>query len=402
MKSNGSKYGLPEKVVFCKKCVMSNQRPQSSPEFKKNSVKIEGSGFQEDGVCDACHWHEAKKEIDWEERARELSDLCQRHRRDDGEYDILIPGSGGKDSIFVAHLLKTKYNMNPLTVTWAPHMYTDVGWRNFNHWLAVGFDNCLVTPNPVVHATLTRLAFRNLVNPFQPFIIGQKLAAVRMAKKFGIKLVMYGENQAESHNSFESNLSPLVDPKHFSVSGNEEDLFIGGSSVQELEEEHGIKGADLGLYKPLLREHIEEAEIEAHFMSYYENWSPQKSYFYAKDISGFESNPDGRSEGTYSKYVSLDDKVDGQHYFTHYIKFGLGRATHDAIRDIQDGYITREEGVSLVRKFDHEFPKKYFQDFLDYIQIDEDEYWQLIDNARPGHLWELGEDGGWVLREVVS
>ena len=113
-------------------------------------------------------------------------------------------------------------------------------------------------------------------------------------------------------------------------------------------------------------------------------------------MSDFLSNPLGRSEGTYSKYSSLDDKVDGQHYFTMLIKFGQGRAMNDACRDIRDGYITREE-VSLVNKYDEEFPKNHFKFFLDYIDITEEKYWEVINESRSEHLWKF--DGkSWSLR----
>ena len=140
--------------------------------------------------------------------------------------------------------------------------------------------------------------------------------------------------------------------------------------------------------------------IEIHYMSYYHSWSPQKNYYYAKEHSEFESNPDGRSEGTYSKFSSLDDKIDGQHYYTMYIKFGQGRAMNDACRDIRDGYIIRDEALALMKKYDGEFPKKYFQEFLNYINITEEEYWNIIDNARSPHLWEK-KNGEWHLKHVV-
>jgi len=203
-------HGLPEKVIFCKKCLISNQRPSSSPEFKKDSTQIKTVGFGEDGICDACRFYELKKQLDWNEREKRLANLCDRFRRSDGRYDVIVPGSGGKDSIFVAHILKYQYNMNPLTVTWAPHIYTDIGWRNFQNWLKAGFDNILITPNPKVHAIMTRLAFENLVNPFQPFIIGQRNIAPKIAINYDISFIMYGENQAEAHNSFDENMSPLM------------------------------------------------------------------------------------------------------------------------------------------------------------------------------------------------
>lgn len=83
------------------------------------------------------------------------------------------------------------------------------------------------------------------------------------------------------------------------------------------------------------------------------------------------------------------------------IKFGLGRASYDAAQEIRNGKITREEGVSLVRKFDQEFPAKYFGEFLEYIDLTESEFWEVVDRFRSPHLWEK-RDGVWQLRHVVS
>jgi hypothetical protein len=163
---------------------------------------------------------------------------------------------------------------------------------------------------------------------------------------------------------------------------------------------HGVSKQDMYLYIPFLEEQIAEKNIEVHFMSYYHNWSPQDHYYYAKDHSRFQCNPDGRSEGTYTKFSSLDDRIDGQHYYTTYIKFGQARATHDACRDIRDGFISREEGLALVKKYDGEFPKRYFQEVLKYMQITEERYWEVIDGARSPHLWEK-IDGQWRLKHAV-
>ena len=93
-------------------------------------------------------------------------------------------GSGGKDSAYTAHILKYKYNMNPLTVTWAPHLYTDIGWKNFTNWMHVGgLDNILFTPNGKLHRLLTQLSFKNLLHPFQPFIIGQRIIGPKKLRR---------------------------------------------------------------------------------------------------------------------------------------------------------------------------------------------------------------------------
>ena len=169
-------YGLPREVKFCKRCVISNQRPNSDVEFKHTrATKKATIGFDAEGVCDACRLTERKRgTIDWAGRDRELRELCDRYRRNDGRYDCLVPGSGGKDSFYAAYKLKYEYGMHPLTVTWAPHIYTDWGWKNHQAWIHAGFDNYLCTPNGRVHRLLTRLAVDNLFHPFQAFMLGQK------------------------------------------------------------------------------------------------------------------------------------------------------------------------------------------------------------------------------------
>ena len=133
-------YGLPEEVVFCSRCVISNQRPSSTVEFKSNvKEKKTTITFREDGICDACHYQDIKNnKIDWNAREENLRRLLDRFRKNDGGYDVVVPGSGGKDSAYTSHILKYKYGMNPLTVTWAPHKYTDIGFKNFENWLHIG------------------------------------------------------------------------------------------------------------------------------------------------------------------------------------------------------------------------------------------------------------------------
>ena len=191
-------YGLPAQVRFCKSCVMSNQRPSSAVEYEHTIASRKKTlQFDENGICDACNLARAKDErVDWSERDRELRELCDRHRRPDGRYDVIVPGSGGKDSMLASHLLKHQYGMHPLTVTWAPHIYTDVGWRNFQSWTQGGFDNVTFTPNGKVHRLLTKLAVENLLHPFQPFIVarGRTVAYMKWTVMLYIKvLIAYGD-----------------------------------------------------------------------------------------------------------------------------------------------------------------------------------------------------------------
>ena len=402
MKKEVPFFGLPEQIKFCSKCVISNQRPSSTVEFKSkhNDLKkvIE---YSEENICSACAYNEQKmKNINWQERDEKLRELCDKHRRNNGDYDVIVPGSGGKDSAYTAHILKYKYGMNPLTVTWAPHLYTNIGWENFTNWMHVGgLDNILYTPNGKLHRLLTKLAFKNLLHPFQPFIVGQRIIGPSIAKKFGVDLVMYGENQAEYGNKIEENKSPKMDDTFFSAE-DFENIRLGGEKIIDIIDEYGFTKSDFKPYVPLTSYEIKNSNIEVHYLGYYLKWDPQECFYYAVDNTGFKANTE-RTQGSYSKYSSIDDKIDPFHYYTTYIKFGIGRATYDAAQEIRNDKITREEGIQLVKKYDHEFPDKYFNEFLDYIDITEEEFWKIIDKNRSPHLWKK-VDGKWEIKKTIQ
>ena len=398
-----TKYGLPEVVKFCKKCVISNQRPSSSIEFKnKQGEQKKVINFDEHGVCSACIYHQEKdQEINWSEREEKLLDLLKKFKSKDGSYDVIVPGSGGKDSAFTSHILKYKYGMNPLTVTWAPHLYTEIGFKNFQEWIHTGgHDNILYTPNGILHQEMTKNAFLNLLHPFQPFIIGQRIIGPAMAKKFGVQLVMYGENQAEYGNAIEENINPIMNMEFFSSEGDEENMLFGGVPMREYIESGKYSKADFAPYITPKKQDILDAGIEVHYLGYYLKWDPQECYYYAVENTGFKANTE-RTEGTYSKYSSIDDKIDPFHYFTTLIKFGLGRCSYDAAQEVRNGKITLEEAEYLVQKYDVEFPEKYFEEFCQYMGISEDQFWEAIEEHRSPHIWKkVGND--WKLRHTAS
>jgi N-acetyl sugar amidotransferase len=394
-------YNLPREVYFCRSCVMSNQRPSSYPEFKHTKDrKTPTLHIDEEGVCDACRFAEKKDQVDWQAREGELERLLDRFRRNDGEYDCLLPGSGGKDSIYASHVLKYKYGMHPLTITWPPILYTDIGWQNFRNWIEVGgFDNITFKPNGRVMKLLTRLSTENLLHPFQTFILGQKNLAPKIALQYKIPLIFYGENEAEYGNPIADNATSLRDKSYYTTKDMSE-IYLGGVSIPELVEKYKIPLNELKAYLPANHEELKRSKIEVHYLGYYLKWTPQESYYYSVEHSGFEANP-VRTEGTYSKYNSLDDRIDGLHYYTTYIKFGLGRASYDASQEIRNKHLTREEGVALVRRFDGEFPEKYFYEIMGYIGLQPDYFLELCDKFRSPHLW-MKVNGEWKLRHVVS
>jgi N-acetyl sugar amidotransferase len=374
-------YNLPSEVKFCRKCTVSNQRPRIT--------------FDEHDVCSACNFADYKRShFDWSQREQELIDLCNKHRRTDGSYDVIVPCSGGKDGGFVAHQLKYKYGMNPLTVTWAPLLPTDIGRQNLHNFIQSGFDNILGTPNGKITRKLTNLSFRHLGDPFQPFIYGQTNFPLKMAVQHNVPLIMYGENGeveygGDMKNAFRPTREIADHDKHY-FSGMPPEFWI----------EHGVSANDMMPFMAPPFEQIQTNRTEIHFLGYYKHWDPQENFYYCTENTGFVPNTE-RSEGTYSKYASLDDRVDGFHYYLGFIKFGIGRTTSDTAHEIRDGKITREEGIALVRKYDGEFPRKYYQEFLDYVGIGDEEFREVIDSWRSDHLWR--RDGeAWVLRHSIT
>jgi len=373
-------YNLPKKVKFCKSCTISNQRPRIT--------------FDKNGICSACNFNLYKKKIDWKKREEELLKLLDKFRSKTSGFDCLVPSSGGKDSGYVAHILKYKYEMNPLTITWAPNIWTDIGFKNYNGLVDSGISNILGKPNGEINKILTKLSFIHVGDPFQPFVYGQANFPLMMSVQYNIPLIFYGENGEVEYGGDLKNA-------HKPTKGlNDDKKHYFSNHPPKHCEKYQIKKKDLDFYNAPNIKKINKIGSEMHFFSYYHYWDPQENFYYCTKNTNFLPNLE-RSEGTYSKYASLDDQLDGFHYYLMYIKFGIGRATSDSAHEIRDEKISREEGVSLVKKYDGEFPKKYFKVFLKYIDMNENEFWNIINSWRSDHIWKK-EKKNYKLRTIIS
>ena len=382
---------IPKEVMWCKRCTISNQRPRVQ--------------FDKEGICSACNYGEYKTKINWKKREDELLFLLDKHRKKNGEWDVIVPSSGGKDSGYVAHQLRFKYNMNPLTVTWAPLEYTNIGWRNLQSNIGSGFTNLLCTPNGKFQRKLARLCFEELGDAFHVFVLGQLSYPYQIAQKFNVPLIFFGENgeleyagdhehQDMSYKSCEKCI------KHYYKGVTFDQLLSFGLKNKDYLSEKDFAKSDLNFYKiPNLEDLKKKNIVGQHYFSYFHKWIPQENFYYCAEHTDYKPNPE-RSEGTYSKYASLDDKMDGMHFYMRYINFGLGRCADEAAHEVRDGHITRQEGVALMNKYDGEFPKKYFNDFLNYLNISQDHFWDVVDAWRPKHLWDK-KGNRWELKNPI-
>jgi len=385
---------LPNEVKYCKKCVISNQRPRIV--------------FDEEGVCGACRWWEEKENnVDWDLRQKQFKELLDKHRSKDGRFDVLVPSSGGKDSGSIAHKLKYEYGMHPLSVTWSPLLYTDIGFQNLQNMISSGIPSHLFTPNRMLQRVISKLGLVLVGNHFEAFGRGQISYVFHVALDMGVKLIMFGENGELEYGGTLRNKDEPGQPI-----GDWVELYHKGCKTDEMVKfgvENGyvkkevLSDSTLKYYAPPPAQELEEVGAEFHWFGYYNKWLPQENFYYVAENYGFKTWQEGHSEATYNKYASLDDLTDPPHYYMSYIKFGIGRATSDAAHEIREKHITREEGVALVHRYDHIFPDRYLKEFLQYMDMTEEEYWDVINayRERRPNLWKK-VNGEWKLKHHVS
>lgn len=379
-----------EKVVFCKNCTMSNQRPRIQ--------------FNEKGFCSACVFNEYKnKHVDWDKREKELSDVCDKFRKEDGTWDVIVPSSGGKDSSYVSYMLKEKYDMHPLTVSMAPGLPTQIGQQNLFNMSFTGQDNVLFTPNGIIHRKLSRESLIEFGDNFIPFAYGQINIPLQCAVKFNVPFVIFGENgELEYGGTIQDYNRPTLRISTI-PSGKFSGLRTPGAASRLPNENwlpEGIKVEDVKFYLPPTQEELDKAKVECYFYNYFENWRPEEHVDIAKKYCNYKEGNE-RTEGTYTDFASLDDKTDGFHYYMMFIKLGIGRATSDSAHQVRHGLLTRDEGVELVQKFDGEFPNKYLKEFLEYMSITREELDSVFDKFRRDLIWKK-DNNEWRLRHQIS
>ena len=159
---------------------------------------------------------------------------------------------------------------------------------------------------------------------------------------------------------------------------------------------------------------VNHSKIQVHYFGYYEPWHPQGNYYYSVEHGGFVTAPE-RLSGVYTKYASIDDKMEEFNYYTTGIKYGIGWTSFVSAFESRSGDLTREEAVALTKKYDIEFPETWINDFLEYVSLPSKEFPEaskhfeqpiidriyfdnLVDKFRSPHIWKLDGDK-WSLRK---
>lgn len=365
-------------VTFCKSCLMPNTRP-----------RVE---FDDAGVCNACHNALTKPKIDWEQRRREFLEMIEEKKAQSGhpDYDCIVPWSGGKDSSYIAHRLKFEFGLNPLLVTFSPLVPNDIAVHNREEMLKLGFDHLMVRPNQKVSRRIAKRFFIERGNPKIHWDAGVNSLPVRVAVSYKIPLIFYAEHgESEYGGRVLSEESKKI--RDFTeVVENQ----IGDDPLNWMDDV--IEEKDLAPYiYPDLGE-VEDVGVQAMYFSYFFRWSMLENYEYIKDKFDFMLAENGRTQGTFTNFDSLDDKIDNLYYYMQYVKFGFGRATRDACRMINNNQMDRATALQHVRDYDHEFPSQDHAAHLDYLGLDEAEFMETIDKHRNSEIWTF-EGNQWRL-----
>lgn len=364
-------------IKYCSKCLMPNSRPRIV--------------FDDEGVCNACRHAEKKREIDWKVRKSEFEQILNRYRSRNGSWDCVIPWSGGKDSSSIAYRLKYEFGMNPLLVTFSPMMINEVGEKNREAMLRAGFDHFFVRPNQKTHRRLANRFFVERGNPKIAWDAGINAVPIQVAVKFNIPLVFYAEHG-------ESEYGGKVLQKDSAKIRNFTEVIehqVGDDPRNWVDDEITEKDLQPYIYPDLSE--IHKANVKVYYFAYFFKWSMFENYQYLKDKINFHTNPRGRTMGTFTDFDSLDDKMDPLYYYMQFIKFGFGRTVRDASRLIQNGHISREEGLGYAHRYDGEFPHEFFDEVLEYIELTEKEFYEIVDKHRNPEVWKK-EANEWKLR----
>ena len=350
--------------------------------------------FNPKGICNACENSEKKKLIDWKARKKLFLDIIKKHKENKNNnpyYDCIVPWSGGKDSSSIAHKIKNDYGLNPLLVTFSPLIPNNIGEKNRDALLKLGFDSIFVKPNNNVSRKLAQRFFKERGNPKVAWDAGVNSAPIRVALNYKIPLVFYAEHGESEYGGlvlseeslFRRDLTEVIEHQigDYPENWNNDEISLKNLAPYIYPEENEFK----------------KFKVEALYFSYFFKWSMFDNYEYVKEnIPGFEKLPQ-KTDGTFTDFDSLDDKIDNVYYYLQYIKFGFGRATRDACRLIQNGHMTREEAITMANLYDHEFPKTNFEDVLSYLKLNQNEFDEIVNKHRNHEIWETNGNN-WRLK----
>lgn len=347
-----------DNLKWCSNCLSMSTRPRIS--------------FDQRGFCNACQWMEEKKTIDWDRRLDELNSLLNNHRRKNGDYDVIVPVSGGKDGSYVAYNLKKKFNMNPLAVTVTPALQLELGEKNLKSFIDSGFDHVSININPKSLRKVNKAGFTEMGFPYYGWLMAIHTAVLKFANKFGVNLIIYGEDgEVEYGGSSETKNNPIYNVDYMKR------IYLE-AGYEKVLNNCDLSQNDLNFFKFPEESEISSDKLEITHWSYFENWDPYRNYLLAKKECGLEEATI-KNSGTFTNFSQNDQALYALHTYLMYLKFGFGRANQDACIEIRRGAMDRSQAINLVRLYDGEYPEMYLEEYMAYYEITKEEFDLILD-----------------------
>ncbi len=357
--------------------------------------------FDDDGVCSGCRTSEQYYKVDWKERESIFKEILEEYKikaeKNKSHYDCIIPVSGGKDSHYQAHIIKNKYGLNPLFVTYNHLFNAPLGVRNL-HNLINKFNCDLVrfTTNPGTARKISRYMLKKCGDLTWHYHCGILTFPIQVAVRYKIPLIIWAENNFY-YNVGAFNPGDMVEfsrkhRKDFGLRGLEAEGMIGHDDITR---------GDISPFVYPSDEEIEGVGVRGIYLSNFILWDEKKQGEMMIDMYDFQPAKAPRDR-TFNLYAKLDDyHANGAHDYLKFLKFGYGRATDDAAIMIRAGRMTREEGIELVNKHDHVRPRD-LDVWLNFVGMDEKEFLGHVESQRDPDIWEKNDKGDWVMNDSVA
>jgi len=372
-------------IKYCRHCVYPETKPDLS--------------LDENGICDACRFVDVKDTTNWDLRRKELAEIFERFKNKDGSnYDCIIPVSGGKDSTFQTYVVKEEFGLNPLCVSYHLPEFTDLGRKNLENLKKLGVDCLEFTPNPEICKKMQKIALIEFGDAQWPEHFGIFTVPVQVAVRYNIPLIVWGENsQAEYGGPLNDMENKYLDSKwceqYGTRVGGQSNSFVG----PEVMLKHGIDRKFLNPYIYPSDEEIKQVGVTGIFLGSFIRWNIKEQLQKVRDL-GFTLH-DGPSEGTFTNYENLDNKIQGIHDYFKWLKFGYGRATDNASIQIRLNSINREEAMKLVKEHEGKLPERYLDEFLEQWDMSRDEFLQITEKFTNKDLFKKDENGNLIRDE---
>ncbi len=345
--------------------------------------------FDSRGVCSGCRVHEEKDALNWAERYEKLKELVGKYKNTSGSnYDCVVPVSGARDSYFIVHTV-LKLGLRPLLVTYNKHYNTEVGIRNLAYLRTLmGVDLMTQTVDPATVKKITRASLRRNGSMYWHCIAGQTVFPVQVAVRFKIPLIIWGAHQGVDQVGMFSHTDEVEMTRKY-----RKDHDLMGYEAEDLVGMDGLTERDLELFKYPHDKEIEKMGVRGIYLNNYIRWDTKAQHEQMIKEYGYESHEQTRTFDTYSD-------VDCFHYsdihdYIKFIKWGYGKASDHAAREIRLKRLTREEGIELVKNYEHKEPKTLSM-FLEWLGMSREEFDGLLGKYRGVHdsvVAHAGDDG---------